>query len=119
MDQWYLDNLVCPITHESLEYIEGFLVTKSKTKYPVIDGVPIMLLGGEEQTIGIAQKSLDITNDLNSPYQSTDKYYLETVCVSEKEREAITNALKIIHNFLIILSSIYYLFLNVAFSKKR
>jgi len=40
MEQWYLDNLVCPVDKTPLEYKDGKLISPSGRKYPVVEGVP-------------------------------------------------------------------------------
>ncbi|MEJ5310878.1 MAG: methyltransferase domain-containing protein [Anaerolineae bacterium] len=44
MDQWLRDNLVCPRDHKSLEETGSSLICPDGHKYPVIDGIPVMLL---------------------------------------------------------------------------
>lgn len=48
LDGWVLEMLRCPISGESLqpEVVEGaeFLVTPSGIRYPVLDGVPVLLV---------------------------------------------------------------------------
>ena len=50
--------LVCPRDHLPLEQKGSFLVCPGGHDYPVVDGVPILLLADKEQTIGIAKASL-------------------------------------------------------------
>jgi uncharacterized protein YbaR (Trm112 family) len=59
MDQWYLDNLVCPVDKLPLEYKDRMLISSSGRKYPVIDGVPVMLVDDAEQTMPLVKASLE------------------------------------------------------------
>ena len=62
IDSWFLSNLVCPVDHQSLRVSgppspEGFggasgaLTCEAGHRYPVVDGVPIMLRPDVPQTI--------------------------------------------------------------------
>lgn len=44
MDQWLCDNLVCPRDHKKLEESDSKLICPNGHAYPVVDGIPIMLL---------------------------------------------------------------------------
>jgi SAM-dependent methyltransferase len=83
LDDWYLEHLVCPLDQTKLTQCGNFLVSKTGNKYPIIQGVPIMLLDNVEQTIDLANKSLA----LNENYQ--DSYAIETLGISEQEQREL------------------------------
>ncbi len=89
MDIWYLNNLVCPREHLKLNQIGDTLVCPQDHRYPVVDGIPVMLLDDVKQTMGIIDASLkrakgEIGSDERAPH-----FYLESLGISEKEKEGI------------------------------
>lgn len=90
MDQWYLDNLVCPADKSPLEYKDGMLISSSGRKYPVIDGVPVMLIDDTEQTMPLVRASLERAKN-NPAYidSRAESLYLESLGISEKEKEGV------------------------------
>lgn len=90
MDKWYLDNLVCPVTKKSLEYKEGMLFSPCGRSYPVVDGVPVMLLEDVEQTQNIVLPSIArAKSELDSIDMRAEHLYLESLGISDQEREGI------------------------------
>lgn len=55
-DDWVLDLLRCPLTGETLAPVEvegrEFLQTPSGLRYPVLDGVPVLLVDAAVQPDG-------------------------------------------------------------------
>lgn len=85
IDPWYLRNLVCPIDHLPLKYMSGVLVSAAGKKYPVVEGIPVMLLEDAEQTLGVASASLlrvkgELVDD------RAPELYLESLGISETEK---------------------------------
>ena len=86
IDPWYVENLVCPITKKKLLLEGNYLVTDGGQRYPIVEGLPIMLVGSENQTIGIAEKSISrSTGQLGDTRHS--KMFLETLGISEQEKD--------------------------------
>src|SRR4028119_364539 len=56
MNEWVLQNIVCPRDHGSLELTHGKLVCPANHTYPVVDGIPIMLL---EEAVPTQQITVD------------------------------------------------------------
>ena len=54
IESWFIDNLACPIDHQSLRADGEGLVCAAGHRYPVVDGVPIMLRPDVRQTIELA-----------------------------------------------------------------
>jgi ubiquinone/menaquinone biosynthesis C-methylase UbiE/uncharacterized protein YbaR (Trm112 family) len=88
IDPWYLANIVCPRDHQRLRLDDTRLVCPAGHAYPIVDGVPVMLLDDVRQTIGIAQASIQRAHATPSP-DGTDKLYLDTLGVTAVQREGI------------------------------
>ncbi len=93
LDSWYLENLVCPIDHTHLEHHNGQLVSASGRKYPIIDGIPVMLVSDVEQTHWVAKASLECARKHPSK-QDSPSYYLETLGLSEIERRGVAELIQ-------------------------
>jgi SAM-dependent methyltransferase/uncharacterized protein YbaR (Trm112 family) len=90
MDVWYLSHLVCPRDHQDLREDGGRLVCASGHAYPVVEGVPVMLLDDVTQTIGIADASLARAKAaLNLPNPANPDLYLDTLGIAPHERRAL------------------------------
>lgn len=90
MDQWYLDNLVCPVDKTRLEYKNGVLISDSGRIYPAVDGIPVMLLDDVEQTISLASASLGRARSKPDAIDvRAEGLYLESLGISEKEKEGV------------------------------
>ncbi len=50
VDPWLVSNLVCPRTHQRLEWRSDSLVSPAGYTYPIIDGIPILLVDEAEPT---------------------------------------------------------------------
>jgi SAM-dependent methyltransferase len=83
IEEWNLENLVCPRDHGELSYKHDHLVCSKGHKYPVIQGVPIMLLEEVQQTIDLARESLRPTSDKH------DSLSIETLGVSAQQKKGI------------------------------
>ncbi|HJQ69322.1 MAG TPA: methyltransferase domain-containing protein [Blastocatellia bacterium] len=88
MDRWYLDNLVCPRDHTRLEAAGSKLTCIEGHTYPVVDGLPVMLLDDQPQTIGAAEKTLQQAAGLSDKDQ-TPELYLESLSLSEVQKKGI------------------------------
>ncbi len=58
IDSWYLDNLACPVDRGALSAAGDALCCAHGHRYPVVDGVPVMLRPDVPQTIELAAASL-------------------------------------------------------------
>ncbi len=50
IDPWLLEHLVCPRCRARVVLREGWLVCREAHRYPVVDDIPVMVLGDVEQT---------------------------------------------------------------------
>ncbi len=58
IDPWFIDHLVCPRDGAELSLSESALQCRQGHRYPIVDGVPIMLQDDVAQTFGAAASSL-------------------------------------------------------------
>jgi SAM-dependent methyltransferase/uncharacterized protein YbaR (Trm112 family) len=90
MDPWYNQNLVCPIDHAPLQQQDGALVSAAGRRYPVVDGIPVLLLDNAEQTIGVASTSLKRAQGDSAVVDSrAPELYLESLGISEAEKQSV------------------------------
>ena len=88
IDPWYLANIICPRDHHPLKLQHVHLICTAGHTYPVVDGVPVMLLDDVPQTIGIAEASIEQAK-AGSADDGTDGLYLDTLGVSATEKAGI------------------------------
>lgn len=84
IDPRLLDILACPRDRTPLHVEAGALCCGEGHRYPVVDGVPVFLLGEQEQTIGIASASLRAAES-----GSGGPLYLDTLGLDEAERRGV------------------------------
>ncbi|NNE68116.1 MAG: methyltransferase domain-containing protein [Pyrinomonadaceae bacterium] len=66
MDPWLIEHLVCPRDKSDLDLHEGSLVCNAGHSYPVIQGIPVMLLDDAESTHGYIEQTLESIADSNT-----------------------------------------------------
>lgn len=87
LDPWFTKRLACPVDRSPLTLVSGGrLVCHLKHSFPVIEGVPVLLNPLAEQTIHVAQQSIDNAERASKNCSSDDPYYLQSIGVSESER---------------------------------
>ena len=86
-----LDMLVCPRDRRRLEVHRGMLRCAGNHRYPIVDGIPVMLLDEVLQTIGIANTTLMATS--GSTINEVDPYFVETLGLSQEEKQGIRDKL--------------------------
>ncbi len=88
MDSWYLENLVCPLDRTPLSLQGDSLVSREGRSYPVVDGMPVMLVEGAEQTHWVASASLARAQTGVADTRGAH-LYLESLGISETEKEGL------------------------------
>lgn len=83
IDPWLLERLVCPVGRVPLRADGEALLTERGRRYPIVDGVPVMLVEGE-QTLWVSESSRRLANE--SP---ADPYYVDTIGATEQEAAMI------------------------------
>lgn len=89
IDSWLLKNLVCPRDRFQLIFSDGQLLCRDGHAYPVIQGIPVMLLEGVPDTLGVMSATVARTRNEKQISSGRDDYYLETIGISDDEREGI------------------------------
>ena len=90
LDPWYLEALRCPVDRSTLTWDGTHLVSGAGRTYPVVDGLPVMLVSEEAQTMDIARASIERAQgnpdvvDRRSP-----EFYLETLGISDEEKQRL------------------------------
>ena len=84
IDPWYLQHLACPRDRSPLSPEDTSLVCRQGHRYPVVDGVPVMLLAEAPETIGVAAASLAAAAEPDPA-----GLYVETLSLSDDERRGI------------------------------
>jgi SAM-dependent methyltransferase/uncharacterized protein YbaR (Trm112 family) len=85
MDQWLVENLACPRHKEALTFDNDQLSCPCGCKYPVIEGIPVMLLPDARQTMGLANTSLELSQIANSD----GGLYLDSLGISAEEKQGV------------------------------
>lgn len=83
----YLDNLVCPRDHNQLESVSDKLVCSAGHTYPVVDGIPVMLLDDQAQTIAAAEKTLEQAAGISNKHMPD--LYLESLSISDIQKKGL------------------------------
>jgi SAM-dependent methyltransferase/uncharacterized protein YbaR (Trm112 family) len=87
LDAWYLENLVCPVDGSALRLSGSFLVSEAGRRYPIVEGMPVMLRHDLKQTMGPARKSLDLgTAIANGLTRGDPPLYADTLGISDEQR---------------------------------
>jgi 2-polyprenyl-3-methyl-5-hydroxy-6-metoxy-1,4-benzoquinol methylase/uncharacterized protein YbaR (Trm112 family) len=91
LDEWYQRNLVCPIDRSALKFDGKYLVSENHRQYPVVDGVPVMLLSDEEQTIEVASATIEASKKHSEADDSyaKDPLYIETLGINKQEKDQL------------------------------
>jgi SAM-dependent methyltransferase/uncharacterized protein YbaR (Trm112 family) len=90
LDAWFVENLVDPVDKSRLNFESDSLVSRSGRRYPVIDGVPVMLLPDARQTMGVAEASLQRSRGDQTVIDDRAKdMYLETLGISDEEKRQL------------------------------
>ncbi len=63
MNSWLLDHLTCPRDHSSLEFYEESLACKQGHTYPVVSGIPILLVQEAEVTHDYIKRTFEAVED--------------------------------------------------------
>jgi SAM-dependent methyltransferase/uncharacterized protein YbaR (Trm112 family) len=88
LDPWFVKNVVCPVDRGPLERCSDRLVCANGHRYPVVEGVPVMLRTDVPSTIALAEASLQRAHghgvDRRAPH-----LHLESLGISEDEKRGV------------------------------
>jgi len=88
IDNWYLENLVDPVDKSKLTYNKGgYLVSDGGRHYPIVDGIPVMLIPDIPQSINAANYSIETASLMKANDLSIDELYINTLGISEAEKK--------------------------------
>ncbi len=79
---------MCPRDHGSLDESNATLRCASGHVYPIVDGVPVMLLADVPQTFGAAASSLARAENRDVDWRAPE-LYLESVEISDQEKQGV------------------------------
>ena len=86
LDRWLLEHLRCPRDRNRLQIDGRFLTCADGHRYPVVLGVPVMLINEDTATIDIGPVSL---SEASKPHAEDDPFHLATLSLSDQERNGI------------------------------
>jgi ubiquinone/menaquinone biosynthesis C-methylase UbiE/uncharacterized protein YbaR (Trm112 family) len=86
--------LGCPRDKSALEFDSSRCSCEFGHSYPVVAGIPVLLVEDVPQTIEIAQASVRAARSPEETSEEETRYYLETLGISEKERADICEELE-------------------------
>lgn len=90
MESWYEENLICPIDYLPLKYVNGTLVSSAGKKYPVVDGVPVMLIDNIAQTMPLVTASLERAKNNRAVIDNRAPHlYLESLGMNEEQKKSM------------------------------
>jgi len=88
LDGWFLDNLVCPRDQLELVLSNGRLRCAGGHTYPVVKGVPVMLLERASETLDVMSASVEQARRA-SEVDNANELFLETLGISDEERQGV------------------------------
>lgn len=87
-----IDCIVCPIDKSQFVQSGNWLTCEHGHRFPIVEGVPILLVPGSDNTIGLMSASIELGNEAAAG-NIRDRFFLETLGLSKEEisraREAI------------------------------
>ncbi len=87
-DSWFLEHLVCPADHGALRQAGGELECGHGHRFPVVDGVPVMLLPDLQATMAGGDQSLARAHGAPGDPRAPE-LYLESLGISEDEKAGV------------------------------
>lgn len=88
VDPWFAANLACPVDHGGLVMAGDTLVCANRHRYPVVDGVPVMLRQDVAATISLAEASWDRASGA-APDDRAPGLYLESLGIDDDEKRGV------------------------------
>jgi len=83
IDAWWLEHLVCPRDQRRLAQSGDYLEC-GEHRYPIVQGVPVMLLDDVPHTLAIAGRSIQAASG-----DRTSSLFLDTLSLSDEEKQGI------------------------------
>ena len=90
LDPWYLETLVCPVDGGPLRQDGGFLASKRGRRYPIVEGMPVMLMREADVTIRAASSSIELATAIAEGALAGDApLYVDSLGLSADQREQV------------------------------
>lgn len=86
LDPWYLENLVCPVERTALVWENGELRSAGGRRYPVVNGIPVMLVEERDQTLGVAHASIRCAREAMARGGAGDALHLQSLGISDAQK---------------------------------
>lgn len=87
-DSWFLEHLVCPADHGTLRQVGEELECAGGHRFPLVDGIPVMLLGERPATMAGGEASLARAQGESADLRAPD-LYLESLGISDAEKAGV------------------------------
>jgi SAM-dependent methyltransferase/uncharacterized protein YbaR (Trm112 family) len=95
LDPWYLETLVCPVDRSELSREGDALVSAAGRRYPVVEGVPVMLREDTVQTLHVAEASLRrARREAGGVDERAPSLHLESLGLGEEEKVGVVELAK-------------------------
>ena len=91
-ESWCERNLVCPRDQQSLRSDAGALTCPTGHRYPVVEGIPVVLRDDVRQTIDVAERSLAAAREHMRAPRAAGDLYVDTLGIAPHEKAGIRNA---------------------------
>lgn len=88
VDPWLLERLACPRDHGRLHQVESALVCPGGHRFPVVDGVPVLLLDTMPTTMAGLDRSLQRARGEGADPRAPE-LYLESLGISDEEKAGV------------------------------
>jgi SAM-dependent methyltransferase/uncharacterized protein YbaR (Trm112 family) len=88
MDQWLQEHLVCPRHHGTLTVQDDLLVCEAGDTFPLVHGVPVMLLPEVEDTLWVATRSRERARR-RGELTDNDPFFTDTIGLDEEQRSEV------------------------------
>src|SRR5688500_13469653 len=72
MNEWLFEHLVCPRDKQALEVRDGSLVCSQQHSYPIVEGIPVMLVDDVEITHAYITRTLEQVSNAQSSTPAFD-----------------------------------------------
>ncbi len=88
IDSWFLEHLACPADRGALRLRTGELECAAGHRFPIVDGVPVMLLESVPTTMAGTESSLRRARGEGADARAPE-LYLESLGISDAEKEGV------------------------------
>ncbi len=88
LDPWFIENLRCPVDHSVLRQEGNELVSAAGARYPIANGVPVMLRADTIPTIGLITESVKCGWRL-AEQPNDDDWAIESLGVEADEKDLL------------------------------